>query len=236
MIPGVLKVLFHLSFVRPFVVFYLGLRKRSVIEWDKALPSRGPAIIIANHNSNADTPIIESLFPLHFVGKVRPVAAKDYWAKTKLLDWFARNVMRVIYVERGSGQSGKDPYGEVHAALARGEIIILYPEGKRGKPEEPTEIKKGITYLMQQHPLVPVIPIHLYGAGKAFGTADRWWKHIPVPFIVDVLVGENLSPRDPQVPADPDSIQAAVARIIYHQAVCNRFAELKSANCRGAWV
>ena len=214
-------------------MLYLGVNARFDEHWDRDWPPRGPAFIIPNHNSNFDTTLIEYLFPYRMLGKIRPVAAKDYWAKWKLLDLFARYVARVIYVERGSGKSGVDPYVLVHEAIARGEIIVIYPEGTRGNPEQMAEIKKGISHLMQKHPDVPFIPVHIYGAGKAQGQVDRWWKVIPLPFIVDVHVEAPIIPRTVLEEAALTTPKEGQVRL--HEHLEKRMHEMHDLYNRGSW-
>ena len=226
-----MSALLHFFVFRPLLVLYFGRNVHYAPCWEKTWPPKGPAIIIANHNSNLDTPVIESLFPYQMLGKIHSIAAKDYWSKWKLLDVFARKIMRVIYVERGSGKSGKDPYEGVHVPLQSGAIVILYPEGTRGSPEKPSEIKKGIAHLMQQHPNIPVIPIFMYGLGKAQGQVNKWWKIVPLPFIFDVYVDAPIVPSR----ICPTHAEAHGEREQYLAEVTKRFQLLENTHGRGSW-
>lgn len=158
-----LRYLWHFLVVRPLVLGLLRLQVRH----RQCLPAAGPAVVVANHNSHLDTLALTTLFPLTALPVVRPVAAADYFLRRRLLAWFATRIMRVIAIRRnGSGRMEDDPLRDCSSALRRGEILIFYPEGTRGEPEQLGPLKMGLAHLMKQHPEVPVYPILLQGFGR----------------------------------------------------------------------
>src|SRR3989344_5693364 len=134
MIYYILRALFHVLLIRPFMYVWVGLN----VKHGGRLPQNGPAIIVSNHNSHLDTLTLEILFPLRFLRKIRPVAAADYFLRNRILKWFTVDVMRIIPVER-RGKGGADPLAPCHEALARGHVLIIYPEGSRGEPGKMAE-------------------------------------------------------------------------------------------------
>lgn len=175
---------FFLLFVRPFLALVLGVNLRHA----ERLPQAGPAILAANHNSHLDTLLLMSLYPLGQLHRVRPVAAADYFLKNRWVAWFALNVMHILPLARRP-KPGEQPLAHLEAALADGDILILFPEGSRGEPEKRGELKSGIAHLMEHAPDVPVVPVYLHGLGKALPKGD--W--LPVPFFADGFVGEPLT-------------------------------------------
>ncbi len=177
-----LRWLFFAGPVRLLVLLVLGLN----IRHRERLPSQGPALIVANHNSHLDTLTLISLMPLSLLPKVRPVAALDYFMKNKWLAWFATRIIGILPIDR---QGGGNPLAGPNAALKRGEILVLFPEGSRGEPEKLTEFKRGVALLVKDNPDVPVIPVFMHGLGKSL-PKGTW---VIVPFICDIFIGERVA-------------------------------------------
>ena len=151
------------------------------------IPTKGPCIIIANHNSHLDTLVLTTLLPIHLLHRVRPVAAADYFLKNRVIRWFSLNLMGIIPMKRSSIRQ-RDPFVEVSKSLSNQEIILLYPEGTRGEPEQRQALKRGIALLAKKHPDVPIIPVFMHGLGKSLPRNESLF----VPFIADVFVGQAL--------------------------------------------
>lgn len=183
-----IKYLYFMLIVYPVVRIVIGLNIR---HWEK-IPRRGPAILIANHNSHLDTMVLMCLFPLGMLFRIRPVAAADYFMKTRLRAWFSTKAIGIIPMERRitkttAGQGG-DFLKPISEALGRGDIVIYYPEGSRGDPEQIGNFKCGIGKLASRHPEVPIVPCFIHGAGKALPRGEG----LLVPFFCDVFVGDPI--------------------------------------------
>jgi 1-acyl-sn-glycerol-3-phosphate acyltransferase len=199
-----LRGAFFLFVVRPVLAIILGANVRH----RDLLPRKGPAIIVANHNSHLDTLTIMALFPLADLRHVRPVAAMDYFMRNPLMAWFATRIIGIIPIDRGPRAAGADPLEPCTRALDRGEMLILFPEGSRGEPERLAQFKKGIAHLVKARPLTPVHPIFLYGLGRALPKSSL----LLVPFNCDIVIGEPIRWTD-SVDGFMEILQARMAAL-----------------------
>ncbi|HYE42705.1 MAG TPA: lysophospholipid acyltransferase family protein [Caulobacteraceae bacterium] len=181
--PSPFRVLFLRLVLRPLARFFTGAEVRH----RERLPLKGPAIVAANHNSHVDTLLLLSIFPPRVLAKVRPVAAADYFLSNPALSWFARRMVGITPISRTVAR-GDDVLAPAREALARGDIVVVFPEGSRGEPERMGPLKAGVARLAEAYPDVPVVPVWIQGAGRVLPRG----AFIPVPMNCCVLVGEPL--------------------------------------------
>ena len=125
-------MLFFALVAHPVLLIATGLR----VLGREHLPRAGPAVVVANHNSHLDVIALMSLFPLRLLHKVRPVAAADHFTRPGPLGWLARVILNIIPIDR-SGGGAETAIAPVRAALDRGDIVVLFPEGTRGDAGSP---------------------------------------------------------------------------------------------------
>lgn len=207
---NLLQILFFLLIIRPILIIVLGLN----VQGKERLPLQGPAIIAANHNSHLDTVVLMSLWPLAKLSRVRPIAAADYFLTNKWLAWFSLNVMNIVPIDRLRQDPDSDPLAKMGEALAQGDIIILFPEGSRGSPEEMGRFRTGVARLIEEHPEAPIVPIFMHGLGKALPKGD----FLLVPFFCDVIIGEWLYWRG-SVESTMEGYEAAMKQLAQQRRI-----------------
>jgi 1-acyl-sn-glycerol-3-phosphate acyltransferase len=162
------------------------------------LPISGPAIFVSNHASLGDAMVIQLLYPGAMLGHIRPTGARDFFLKSALAYWAARDIMRMCFLDRESGtraKDGEDIFSEFRKPLREGNMLIYFPQGtrSRGSPFLP-----GVYHLARAFPDVPIIPVLLLGTREMFPRGTRW----PRPHPVTVYIGERFFPRENETPRE----------------------------------
>jgi 1-acyl-sn-glycerol-3-phosphate acyltransferase len=187
-IGRILQILFFLLFLRPIVIFLMGVCMRT----DHKLPGAGPAILVANHNSHLDTAVLMTLFPLGYLRDVRPLGAEEYFFRGRLMSWFSRTIMGIVPVSRTRKDlTATDRLRGAIEALRNKQIVIMFPEGSRGEPGVLGRFKSGVNLLAAEFPDCPVVPIYLGGLEKALPKGEALF----VPFQCDIFVGAPFTWR-----------------------------------------
>ena len=201
-----IKKAFFIFIVRPIVLVISGVS----LKGKENLPIKGPAVLVANHNSHLDTMVMMSLFPLKTLEKVRPIGAEDYFCNTPIKKWLSKKLIDIIPLKRKPSKEDGHPFGEIYEALEKEQIVLLFPEGSRGDPEVMKPFKTGIAHIAEAYPIVPVIPLHIHGAGKALPKGEALF----VPFVIDVHVGEAIFYEGRGKKEYTDHLKKAVEQLI----------------------
>ena len=173
---------------RPMAKFLIGM---DVIGKER-LPTKGPVIVAANHNSHIDTLILLSLFSSKVLHNVRPVGAADHFLKTRTMSWISKYIIGMIPIHRKNAGQGDDLLADCKAALADEKILVIFPEGTRGEAEEMADFKTGVARLAQEFPDAPVIPVYIQGAGRVLPRGSK----LLVPFNCTAIIGEPIKWSD----------------------------------------
>ena len=143
-------------------------------------------IILANHNSHLDTLSLLSSLPGNLLWKVKPVAAEDYFGKTRFQASISNFFINTLLIRRkGEKDSEHDPIRKMLEAIDAGYSLILFPEGTRGKSEQMGKIKSGIARILSLRPEVKYIPVFMTGMGRSLPKG----KMILLPYKASVYYG-----------------------------------------------
>jgi 1-acyl-sn-glycerol-3-phosphate acyltransferase len=162
-------------------------------------------IIVANHNSHLDTMSIMASLPSSIVHKVKPVAAKDHFGKTRLSTFLSEKLINSLLIERKRDKENpsNDPICQMIAELDKGNSLIIFPEGTRGKPEVEEPLKAGIAIILQQRPNIKFVPAYMQGMGLAMPKGDS----LIIPHSSRLEYGKAQLAKSTQIDAILNQIQ-----------------------------
>lgn len=145
-------------FARVLIAMVVHLFYRLRVRGGEHLPSQGPALVVANHVSYADCFVLGAAcaYPLRFV--------------------YFHGLDRIPIVGRVCRLCGGIPIAsakedpallataldEVDDALARGEVVAVFPEGSLTRDGRIADFRTGIERMLARRP-VPVVPAALRG-------------------------------------------------------------------------
>jgi 1-acyl-sn-glycerol-3-phosphate acyltransferase len=130
-------------------------------DWQGCGPSPACRIYFANHTSHVDTLAIMAALPVALRGRTHPVAALDYWGRTRLHRFIALDCLHAVLIDRTADREKVDPLEPLAAVLARGESLVIFPEGTRGSGETVAPFKSGLFHLASRFPRAELVPVYL---------------------------------------------------------------------------
>jgi 1-acyl-sn-glycerol-3-phosphate acyltransferase len=124
------------------------------------LPWRGPYIVIANHAAFFDPLWLEKILPAPMV----PMMTSKYY-DVRVISWFMRRVFGTIRVPDVALRRHAPELQQALAALDRGDVLVLFPEGylRRKESQELRRFGRGIWEILKARPMVPVFACWIDG-------------------------------------------------------------------------
>jgi 1-acyl-sn-glycerol-3-phosphate acyltransferase len=185
------------TLVRMVLTPYLLIVHRARALETRQVPEAGQCIIAPNHFSFLD----------HFFVAVYLRRKVNFMAKSQLF----KRPMQFIYTHGGvfpvrRGFADEEAFKTAHAVLARGDIVLMYPEGGRSRSGELGEPKRGLGRLALESG-APVVPTAIVGTAGA-----RNWKRLSFPKVT-VLYGEPVRFEKIENPSKEE--QQAAAELVF---------------------
>lgn len=191
-LAGVIRENFMRFVLNPIMDYYAARRATGR---EKLEGVRGPVILVANHASHLDTPVILSALPRRLRKKTVVAAAADYFYRNRVIASAVSLIFNTVPVERRGGGMSKNG-GHLDKLLDQGWSLLLYPEGTRSRGGVPGPLRRGAAVLAASHDL-KVVPIRVTGTAQAMPPGRFWPKRVrdrPVPrrHRIEVSFGEPI--------------------------------------------
>ncbi len=170
------------------------------------VPPAGPAVIVCNHVSFADAVIIMGIVrrPVRFV-------MDHNIFKVPILSFIFRTSQAIPIASAKEDPAALErAYNEVAKALAAGEVVGVFPEGRITESGELMPFRGGIKRIVERTP-VPVVPMALRGLWGSF-FSRKGGPAMTRPFRRGILSRITVIAAPPWAPerATPDALQECV--------------------------
>ena len=170
---------------------------------------QAPFIVVANHSSHLDAPLIIGWLPRRLSRYLAAGAAADYFFDVRWRKWLTTLFFNAFAIERNS--EGKRS-GSSRSLLERKVPLLIFPEGGRSKTGEMGRFKPGAAALSIATG-VPCLPIALVGASAAMPRGVNWPKRGRLP--ITVVFGEPMLPADSETNEEFSTRLAAEVRRLH---------------------
>jgi 1-acyl-sn-glycerol-3-phosphate acyltransferase len=140
------------------------------------------AIVVANHQSALDIPVVGGLLGRH----PHVWLVLKYYAKVPVFGFLIRRMALIVDQESSASRSRSVLCALRYARDCSGHIIV-FPEGGRYLEVRPKRFMNGFAMLASKTKL-PVIPVYLEDFGAIYPPYAFWIKYAPIR----VVVGEPM--------------------------------------------
>lgn len=148
---------------------------RRATGFEKLASLTEPVILVANHASHMDTPVILSALPRKLRKKTAVAAAADYFYRNRIIASMVALLFNTVPIERKGG--GTKGTSHLDALLDDGWNLLLFPEGTRSRGGAPGRVRRGAAVLAAAHNLA-IIPIKVTGTADAMPPGRYWPKRL----------------------------------------------------------
>ena len=182
------------SVLQPFFHVYFRMSRIGL----EHVPPSGPVLLASNHRSFLDPFVIGMIArrPMYYVAK------RELFANPFVAWWL--NALGAFPVDRGAGD--REAIETAKAILARGDAVLIFPEGSRTRPGTLGSPRRGVGRLALETG-APVVPVAIIGTEAV----RRGWRIRPHK--VRVRIGRPLT--FPRVEAASPQLAAAVTDRIW---------------------
>jgi 1-acyl-sn-glycerol-3-phosphate acyltransferase len=199
---GLLRVVLQRALLKPLV------RSLTRLEVIGQAPATGPLVVVANHSSHLDAPVLVTHLPLSLTRRLAVGAAADYFFDSRLRAVLMGLVFNAFPIGRGRDRPMRGTSGWL---LDDGFSLLIFPEGTRSRDGLMSAFLPGAAALCVAK-LLPCLPVGITGAYDAMPRGRSWPRPGRPP--VRVAFGEPLVPRPGEsVASFAARTQAAVAAL-----------------------
>jgi 1-acyl-sn-glycerol-3-phosphate acyltransferase len=172
---------------RVLVWMIIFLCTRTQIKGRENVPRHGPLLVASNHINMADPPLLAVS-----MGRVAIFMAKEELFRSRFIAYFVRG-FGSFPVHRG--QLDRQAIRDSEQVLARGQALVMFPEGMRSHVGQ---LRPGFpgAALLACRSGVPILPVGIIGTENVWG---KWWWLRRPRITVNIGVPFHLPPTNGKV-------------------------------------
>jgi 1-acyl-sn-glycerol-3-phosphate acyltransferase len=194
-LAGVARESFMHFVLNPVMDYYA---RRRATGREKLTAPKGPVILVANHASHLDTPVILSALPRTLRKRTAVAAAADYFYRNRVVASVVSLIFNTVPIERKGGGGMAKNGSDLDKLLDQGWNLLLYPEGTRSRAGTPSRVRRGAAVLAAAHNLA-IVPIRVTGTAAAMPPGRMWPKRLHGKLLssrhrIEVSFGEPIQP------------------------------------------
>ena len=167
------------------------------------IPAQGGALVVCNHQSHFDPPVVG-------LGCPRPMSylARDTLFRFRPFGWLLHSVGVIPLNREGTGLAG---IKEALRRLKRGELVVVFPEGTRTRDGEVAPFRPGFTALAARSGAA-ILPAAIEGAFQVWPR----WKKLPGLGRIRVHYGEPIPAAEVAGRSDRELLAEVERRVREH--------------------
>jgi 1-acyl-sn-glycerol-3-phosphate acyltransferase len=174
----------------------------------------GAFVVVCNHTSHIDAPLILGSLPRRLGNRIATGAAADYFFDSKIRHGFITAFFNGFPIYRGSFRDRKSVAGEL---IEAGVPIMVFPEGTRSRTGAMGRFSVGTCALAISRG-VPMLPVAIVGAYEAMPRGRNWPKPGRPP-VHAVFGSPMLAAPGETPPVFAARVRAAVRDLFDEEAV-----------------
>ena len=156
--------------LEPVLEFYT---RRHTTGRKKLTRLKAPVILVANHVSHLDTPLILAALPRRMRNRTVVAAATDYFYRNRLTAAMVSLIFNTVPMDRKGGGLEKESARHLDRLIDQGWNVLVFPEGTRSRSGRTGRVRRGAAVLAARHH-VSIVPVRVTGTREAMPPGHFW--------------------------------------------------------------
>ena len=154
-----------------------------------------PVLLVANHSSHMDTPVVLRALPREWRRRTAVAAAADYFYRVPLLAHAVSLAFNTVPVQRKGEGPVPDSASELVRLIGEGWNLLVFAEGTRSRDGSVGRLRSGAAVLAAEHGLT-IVPVYVSGTHAVMPPGRRWMRRAGGRQPIAVSFGPAIKPHE----------------------------------------